>query len=188
MTDCVKPSPGKFKSHSANVASSALIDDKTNEIFCVSLPSPNLSSTCKLFIYDIYLSWQFLASVRQSCSPLAFPSSRIFHCVTPYKQEGGKSALFHLENISPPKVMKGFQKCVCWHVTVTSQSEICTQASKQVFYVQHTTFVLLFWTIFGKLLTWWHATHFEVYIWRYMKQWPSFTVWSRHRRLCMTDV
>lgn len=96
MTDCVKPSPGKFKSHSANVASSALIDDKTNEIFCVSLPSPNLSSTCKLFIYDIYLSWQFLASVRQSCSPLAFPSSRIFHSVTPYKQEGGKKCIILL--------------------------------------------------------------------------------------------
>lgn len=89
MTDCVKPSPGKFKSHFPNVASSALIDDKTNEI-CVSLPSLNLSSTCKLFIYDIYLSWQFLASVRQSCSPLAFPNSRIFHRVTPCKQDGGK--------------------------------------------------------------------------------------------------
>lgn len=90
MTDCVKPSPGKFKSCSASVASSAFIDGKTNEIFCVSLPSPSLSSTCKLFIDDIYLSWQFLASVRRSCSPVAFPNSRIFHCVTPCKQDEKK--------------------------------------------------------------------------------------------------
>lgn len=54
MTDCVKPSPGKFKSCSASVASSALIDGKTNEIFCASLPSLNLRSTCKFLIYDIY--------------------------------------------------------------------------------------------------------------------------------------
>lgn len=130
MMDYVKPSPGKFKSHSASVACSALIDGKTNEIFCVSLPSPNLSSICKLFIYDIYLSWQFLASVRRSCNPVAFPNSRIFHCVTPCKQDekkDGNKCIFHLENISPPKVMKGYEKHVCWHVTVISQREICTK-------------------------------------------------------------
>lgn len=33
MMDYVKPSPGKFKSRSASVASGAFIDGKTNEIF-----------------------------------------------------------------------------------------------------------------------------------------------------------
>lgn len=110
MIYCVKPSPGKFKSRSASVASSALIDGKTNEIFCVSLPSPNLSSTRKLFIYDVYLSWQFLPSVIQ---PFGFPQLKDFplcHTMqtgwTTKKVKVANKCIFNLENISHPKVMK----------------------------------------------------------------------------------